>query len=255
MKSIKFILPILVVIVLLTGCSRHKKVETDEFTLNHIGKTKVRLENIHGDIIIHKWDSTAGFIIKAERIASVRKRDLDKPLSLLRVNIDTSDSEILIESIYEKERGIFKLQFGDNKINYKIYLPDNLTMNIENVNGEIEIYDCSNDFNVENVNGKVLVKNLTGNNKFDLVNGKFEAFLDSVKGLNVESVNGSITLNLDSSFKGGFDAEWVNGKFNNEGFAFNVSETDKKHFRGFINEKQPEIKLQTVNGKITILKK
>jgi hypothetical protein len=247
---------LLLAVILISGCSRHEKRETEEIRIDPAGKTRLVVENVSGKIIINKADSSQGILIKAEKTGMVKKRDLDKPLEVVRVEIDTLASEsIYIRTKQGRNKGIFKLDFGRNKVDYNIYLPEGLKVEIENVHGEIEINDCSNDFIVENVNGSISVKNASGNNKFETVNGKFNAVLDSVKGLNVETINGSITLSLAETFKGGFEAEWVNGKFVNEGFVFQVNETDKKNFSGYIGSREPLIQLSTNNGKINIQKK
>jgi DUF4097 and DUF4098 domain-containing protein YvlB len=191
---------------------RYEKRESVEYKINTDKKIRISLENISGKIDIQKADSSEGLSIKADMIGSVKKKDLDKPFENMSVEIDTSGSEIQIKGNFDREKIIFN--FGNKKasIDFKLRVPPGLPLMIDNVNGDFNARNISNDLKVTLVNGDVILENTTGKNEIDLTNGKVKGSYDSTKGINIEAINGSITLTIPKTYQGSLIADVVNGK-------------------------------------------
>src|SRR5512146_2078487 len=116
MKSKSLLLFFLIAVFVLSsaGCSlkKYDKREVSEYKINTAGKTKVTLENTIGTVKIYKGDSAAGLVIKAEKIAHVKKRDLDKPFTEASVEIDSSSDIIRITGEIQKSKGFFKFDIN-----------------------------------------------------------------------------------------------------------------------------------------------
>jgi DUF4097 and DUF4098 domain-containing protein YvlB len=237
------------------NCSlrRYEKRETSEYKINLTGKNKVTLDNVSGTIKVIKGDSATGLIVKAEKIAKVKKRDLDKPFTEAAVEIDTSSDAVHITSEIEKDKSFFKFQIGSGtKINYTITLPPGVKFSVDNTNGSIELNDLTNDLDVSVVNGSVEINKTSGENSFDITNGKLKGSMDSTKGLTVNIVNGGVDFNLGKNFTGNFKIETVNGRISQNDLEFTTVTSDRNSFKGKIGDSDKEIKIDVVNGKINL---
>ncbi len=237
------------------NCSlrRYEKRETSEYKIDLTGKTKVTLDNVSGTIKVYKGDSTAGLIVKAEKIAKVKKRDLEKPFTEASVEIDSSSDAVHISSEIEKEKGFFKFDIdGGTKINYTITLPPGVKFTIDNTNGNVELNDLVNDLDVSVINGNVDIDKISGDDKFDITNGKLRGYMDSSKGLTVNIVNGGVSFDLGKNFTGNFKIETVNGKITQDNLDFAAAVSEKNSFKGKIGDSNSEIKIDIVNGKVSL---
>jgi hypothetical protein len=240
------------------GCSfkRYEKREVSDYRVSLNGKTGIELANANGDIKVYKGDSASGIVIRAEKIAKVKKRDLNKPFTEARVEIDSTSEIIKINTEFESSNGIFRFDFGrDVEINFNISIPPGVKLSIDNTNGDLRITDISNDVQVSIVNGGVDVDNTSGLNKFDITNGKIKGSLDSTKGLIIDITNGGVDLKLDSTFSANFNIETVNGKITQENLNFETLTAENKYLRGKIGSSSAEVKIDVVNGKVKLSRK
>ncbi len=252
-----FILILLSVSVLsMFSCSmlgkKYEKKESVEYKISAVNKTKIDLSTISGTINGSKGDSLSGIVIKAEKIGYVRKKEMDKPLDMIMVNIDTSSEVVRVTSEMHKDKEWLHFDMHSNKINYDIKVPANIRVKLENVNGDIELTGLTNETDASSVNGSIKFDNLSGNQNLSTTNGKITGSLDSVKNFKLETINGSVDLTLAKTFTGSISAETVNGRINTENLTITDPVTDKKSFRGYIGNRNNELKIDVVNGKITI---
>lgn len=232
---------------------RYEKREVSEYRINLEGKTKVTLENTNGKINVFKGDSTTGLVVKAEKIAHVKKRELNKPFNEARIEIDSSSEIVSIKSEIGKHKGFIRFDIGGGtKINYTITLPPGVEFSVDNTNGSASFTNISNNLVVDITNGSVKLENTSGFNKFDLTNGKVKGRLDSTKGMIIDIVNGSVNLELDSTFSAKFNIETVNGRVKQENLNFTSIASGKKSMVGRIGDSDAEVKMDIVNGKVVL---
>lgn len=234
----------------LTGCTKHyEKTDTEQISLDSRGKNKLMLDNVNGSITIRR---TAGEEIKitAKKVATVRKRDLDKPFDEIKIDITEEGEEIHIESIMnEVKRGLFS--FDDKQeVNYEIYLPERFSIDIANVNGKIFVYDLKGDIRIENINGDITVKNTPGETIIDLVNGTVSSDLISTVGFHAEVINGKIFVNLGDSINALINSSSLNGNVETNDLVFKNVQEDDDNFRAVLGNGEYPINAKTVNGKI-----
>ena len=232
---------------------KYEKREVSEYKVSLEGKTKVTLENVNGKINVFKGDSASGLIVKAEKIAHVKKRELSEPFTEARVEIDSTSEIVRINSEIGKDKGFIRFDInGGTKINYTITLPPGVEFSVNNTNGSVTFTNISNDLDVEIKNGSVNLENTSGFNKFDLVNGKVKGKLDSTKGMIIDIVNGGVNLELDSTFSAKFKIETVNGRISEENLNFTSIASGKKSMVGRIGSSDAEVKMDIVNGKVVL---
>lgn len=246
----------------ISGCGflakRYTKSETSEYRFNISGKKKLHLENVSGNINVHKSSDDSKIVVKAVKEAKVKKQDLDKPFEDAKIDID-SNSDVISVSTDIKRKGGFKLfSLGGNvKVEYDLYIPEGIEIEIENVNGDIYSKNLSNNLDISLVNGDVEVENYSGELDCEVTNGSFKGEIDLTSGMNISIINGGVSLSLNSFMDANITAETVNGKITDENLPLRDVKKEKKKFRAKLGDKETnvEINIETVNGKIKLLGK
>ena len=85
-----------------------------------------------------------------------------------------------------------------------------------------------------------------------MTNGSIKGSIDSVKNFKADVINGNISLNLGKNFTGDVNADIVNGKISYDNLNFSSVTSEKKSFHGYIGNRENELRLSVVNGKITL---
>lgn len=246
-------------IIVFAGCSaltkKHEKVDIEYFNINPSGKTKLVLNNVNGNIKI-KDGPDSNISVRAEKIAYVSKKDMDKKLDNISILIDTSGNVIRIDSETRKKKSLFSFSFKKNdKVNYDIELPPNFDVQIDNTNGNVNISGLQGEIETDIINGNIKLDNVTGKTVLDITNGKVNAALDSSNGLKVNIINGSVKLELGNSFGGKFVLDVTNGKINYNDIKFDDVVSDKKSLKGNLGDSDSKIQIDVTNGKITLERK
>jgi len=245
----------------LQGCSlfrkKYEKTEVKEYSITARTVKTFEIDNPNGNVFIRRNNTDSMVRIRAEITKYVSKKELDDPLKGIQIDIDSSSSEIIVRDIVNKESHDF-INFGfrrGSKVNYEISVPPGILLKLTSTNGKIRLEDLDNDVNADLTNGSIKLENVYGNLTLELTNGSINAQIDSTKGINFQTTNGSITLAIGDNFKGNFKAETVNGKVRRKNVTFSEAEETKREFRGNLGGGNAEVKLETVNGSINIERK
>lgn len=255
-KNLPIILLIIGFVLVSFSCSllsrKYEKKEKVTYKLNVNGKTKLELNNISGHINISPSDSITGLVIEAEKIGYVKKKDMDKPLDYIKINIDSSSGAIKISTEIEKNRSWIHFDLHHDEVNYDIKVPAGLMLSIEGTNGEIHLDGFPNESKVRLTNGNIKLTGLTGRNDVEMTNGSISGSIDSLKELKLEVTNGKVTLDIGKKFAGEINAEIVNGKISTDKLELSDVSSDKKSLRGYITNRSGELRINVVNGKISL---
>jgi len=140
------------------------------------------------------------------------------------------------------------------KVHFTIHVPENLRFTAENVNGSVVAENMGRFVKASSVNGKVRVSTKSWA-ELSSVNGSLEAKMgraDWTGTLKLETVNGSISLEMPSDFSSDIRFESVNGRLRTE-FPLNVQgSVDGHSIKGQIGSGGRELKIETVNGSAEI---
>lgn len=178
----------------------------------YVRKNKVSLFNVTGNVKITKSDSSNFLIVRAEKIAKVRKRDRDKPLEGPNVTVDTTTDVITISG--ESKHTGFSFNFGSsrNSVDFDLRIPESIKLTVSNTNGKVELNNAGNDMNISIVNGSLTFGNLSGDVSLDINNGNINGSIDSSKGMELHVINGSVSLTLDTMFGESYSLKLLTGK-------------------------------------------
>lgn len=260
MKTILILVTLLYVGLFTSGCGliskKYTKSDSREYTFNSENKKKLRLENINGDITISRSSDSGSLKIKAYMEIKVRKKYLNTPFDEINIEIDTNTNEIIVKTdITNKGSDDFFNIGRSQKVDYNIYIPENLNLEIDNTNGDVFTGNISNNIEIHNVNGSADFKSFHGKLLCEITNGSVSGEIDSTRGINIDLVNGSITLKLSNYLNAYLKAETVNGRVTEENLELKDVIKDKKKLKAKIGypDSESEINLETINGKIKLL--
>jgi len=143
---------------------------------------------------------------------------------------------------------------NDVAVRFTVRLPRGVKVDVATVNGEVAIEGAAAPVAATTVNGKILVHTTVGPVKAKTVNGSIEAAMDALTGgdIELETVNGAVTAVLPSRLNAVVDAATVNGRVETD-FPLQVTgKISPRHVRGTIGSGGMTLKLNTVNGSVTI---
>lgn len=255
-KYITIILAAAMIVTGLSGCSllrkRVEKTEKVQYKLSAENKTKLSLDDSNGDIKITKTsDSGRVVIIDAVKSYDVRYDEQDKPLDMVKINIDSTGNELKITTEIERNNGLFKRHKG-GKVDYNIKVPAGMNVEIDNVNGDITLISINGDIDIETVNSAINLAYCTGSIKIDGVNGGVNCNIDSTKGINIELVNGIVKLGGLKNTSADVNASTVNGRVKFKNLQFTNMVSEKRSLSGMLGKGGNTISVNTVNGAITL---
>jgi len=243
----------------INGCGllskKYTKTETSNFRIYAGNKKRISLENINGNVMISQISDSNTLTIKAFKEIKVKKKYLETPFDEIVVELDTN-SEIISVKTEINQKGSDAIFNFDRKqrVDYEIYLPSNIEIEIDNVNGLVTTSGLSNNLTISQINGDVDVSNFTGKLECEITNGSFSGKIDSTNGININTINGNVTLFLNNYMNANIRAESVNSRITDENLQFRDLMKEKKLLRGKLGNinTDVDIKIETINGKIKL---
>jgi DUF4097 and DUF4098 domain-containing protein YvlB len=256
-KSIIYIALLIVSTVVFSSCSlfsqRYEKIEKGEYKISAAGKKKFTLNNVNGKIRIIRTTDSTSIIVKYEKSAYVKKKDLNNPMRDITLTLDTMGTDVKIDTEFETIRpGIHLEIYDDNKVDYEIYVPENIVVNLDNTNGSINASEINNDMRLSTVNGTIKVKNVSGKIDLETTNGDIKAVIDSTKGIKVTTVNGDVNFDFGSKVSATVKADVVYGDVKVDGLDFKLDRKDKKFFQGTLGTGEANVSIETTHGSIRL---
>ncbi len=261
--------------------------ETIEKTIPVSGRGSLTAETINGRIAVSSWDrpeihltaekrvrfNKSGRVwilfIPLPRLSAPSAEELEEYLDKVKVDVDVDGSDVRIVARYPKKpRNI------SYSVQYELRVPVDIDLDLETVNGAIEIAEIDGEVTAETTNGKISCENVDGSMELsttngsilcedvsghlsaDTTNGSIEAVYTSPTlpqdGIRCETVNGSVELSLPEGASFELDVSTVNGKIRTEFPVTVQGEISRKHLRGTVGDGGPPVSLETVNGSITV---
>jgi DUF4097 and DUF4098 domain-containing protein YvlB len=226
-----------------------RKEPTQTFPLQAGGY--LSLENINGDVTIEGWK-------KNEVSISAVKKGNPKDLDRLQISIDVDKYEGKDWIHVGTEHGVFTLNSGS--VDYTIKVPsDAILEDIELVNGDLKVTGVTGYLSLGTVNGSVTASGMTGNAWVETVNGNQDLSFDKMgkgQAVDLETVNGAITLRIPAKANAQVDAETLNGKISSDfGLTVEKGEWIGSSAKGLVGSGGARITVETINGNIDIKKR
>lgn len=238
---------------------------------------KLVLENVNGNVKIEPWDRDE-VLVRAEKVVKTGSdADAKRVLDLIKIMVDSKPDRLRIETqLPKRENGLLAWLSGrhlDMKVEYRIQVPRELDLDIDNVNGGvsvtgvhggleletinggIDLTDAAGTLRLETVNGGIDVVGSSGSLSASSVNGAINAELTEVgdaADMSFSTVNGGIDLRLPRSARASIEASTTNGSIETDLPIQVEGKRTRRRLEGDLNGGGRKIELSTTNGGIDI---
>jgi DUF4097 and DUF4098 domain-containing protein YvlB len=257
MRPFLFLLP-----ALLLGASTAEAQKSDTFDWKGrlaTGKT-LEIRGINGDIrvIPAKGDEA---IVRATK--SANKSDV----SSVQIKVEEHADGVTICAIYPNSNGDSCKDSGKQKknhshddddndvvVDFAVQVPANVRFEGGTVNGGIDAQGLKGDANVSTVNGAVVLST-TGVGSATTVNGSVRLRIGSASWdgrLDARTVNGSVTVEMPEPGDLEVEAATLNGSVSSDFPITLQGKMSPQRFRGTIGKGGRQLKLETVNGDVSL---
>ena len=231
------------------------------------------LENVNGAVTLESWDRKDIAVEAIKAIKSGSRERAQMYLDQLKVVVDTQPNRVKIVVRYPRStNNLFGWLFGSSAkgwVDFKIKVPRELDLDVENVNGSIVLSGVRGDLKIATVNGAVTVARASGKIDVETVNGGLDireafgeisastvnggisaSFSDVSGSANFSSINGGIDLTLPRTSRATFDFETLNGRVISD---LPTDPPASKHrLDGRLNGGGARIHASTTNGSIEV---
>jgi len=211
----------------------------------------VSLDNINGDVTIEGWKKHE---VRIDAVKKGNKKDLDRIKVVISVDRWEGKGWVSIETEYPK--------FSNNSgsVDYTIKAPfDSILEDIELVNGNLKITGITGYLSLGTVNGSITTAGMAGNAWIQTVNGNLDLSFDKMtegQAVDLESVNGTIAIQIPKKSNAHVDAETVNGNISSDfGLIVKKGKWIGSSMEGRVGSGGGRITIETVNGNIEIKKR
>ena len=243
-----------------TSCSdSYQKPKGDELTemfsqvypLTATGR--VNIVNINGNVHINVWDQNSVKVDAVKRAYSAQR------LSEVTIDVQSAADMVSIKTKYPEDRNYSGRNREDSwaSVEYTVTMPRRAQLDgAELVNGSLDVQGVQGFVRASLVNGTVKASGLGGEVRLSTVNGSIEAnvaALETTKGVQLTSVNGSVVLVVPSGASADIKASTVHGGITNDfGLAVEDGQFIGHSLNGQIGSGGARIRLTNVNGSIAI---
>ncbi len=232
-----------------------KATDTWSRTYKLAEKGRFELINVNGKITAEATDG-AEVIVEGRRTAKGRSDEQAKEmLAKLEIREEVGEATVRVEARPPRMSG-----FGGHEIEWTIKVPKGVIIDLRTTNGGVRLDNLSNEIHAKTTNGGVRGDNITPSViEATAVNGGVEfslgSPLDSTDSVDLETVNGGVTIEMPSESKASIAARCVNGGVNVDGLDIKREEQSsdfdkKRRLNGTMNGGGATVKMNTTNGGI-----
>jgi len=205
------------------------------------------LQNVNGSVRVEGWDRNE-VQVRAVKTSESDARDL----ALVKIDVQSHPREVDVHTLYPD---------GENAevaVEYIIHVPYRVLLHsIRTVNGSVSVRGVQGAGELKSVNGNVEVLNSSGRFSARTTNGNLHLELASLTDgapMDLETVNGSVTLGLPSNASADLSVRNMNGDVSSDvPVTSTVALPGTQILRGRLGHGGNPISLRTVNGGIRLL--
>lgn len=239
-----------------TGCelAMAREQATAEWTKSYTVAAGGRLEidNVNGRIDVQGWDG-ATVDVRAERLGKGSTTDEAKRmLDRIQIAEEVSASHVKLQT---KVTTTTSWLGGGTEVRYFVKVPGGVEVDVETVNGAIEITGVRGRVTAETTNGGVTARRIAGAIDASTTNGGVDVDVETVAepGIDLECTNGGISLRLPRDAKATLAARITNGGIHADNLPIELDgEATRRRLQGRLNGGGPRIDLAGTNGGIRI---
>ncbi|NLI93182.1 MAG: DUF4097 domain-containing protein [Peptococcaceae bacterium] len=253
------------------GYFKNESIINKTFDIDAAKVKKLQVNNSRGQVQIDRY---SGDKIKVDAAIIIKNNDEEKAVKLAQDLVEVTEGETLTLntrsiSVLEDNRGY---QFT---VNYAVKVPKELTfeinnkfgeINLENLTGnifvngkfgKIEVANIQGDARIENAFGETKVQNVTGKVAIDNEQGEiFYASKQAARNdITLNCKMGGINVELPRDQQGTFNLYTKFGNINFKGFSSELpiqKDNTKQEMKGIIGTASPQITVNADHGEISL---
>ncbi len=227
---------------------RDRYCEVREFTLNALSLVAVDA-GPNGGITVEGWDGSDIRVLA--RVQTWSRRD-DPEDFVGEIEVITTRREIRSDGPSSRDIG----RGNGWSVSYELMVPFASNLSLRTTNGGISIMDVSGKMDFRTTNGGISLSGLAGDVRGRTTNGGIRVDLEGAEwdgaGLDVQTTNGGVTLDIPEGFQADLEIGTTNGGFRID-FPITVQgRINRRRIRTELNGGGPLIKAITTNGGVTI---
>jgi hypothetical protein len=258
--------PVLLLVAMSGGMAHAQQRQDGVFTWNGVVEkgALTYVKNVNGVVRVERSSSNK---VEISASKSWRRGNPDEVRIEAR-RVGGGGADLLVCALWSEnsscdERGMRTQVNGrwternDVSVEFVVRVPDGVRVDVNTVNGAVDIRGVSGDVSARTVNGNVDAASTGGPVTARTVNGDVRvrmSKLGSAEELNYETVNGSVTVELPQSLGASVDLSTVNGRVSSD-FPMTVSGTvSPRRIRATIGDGKLQLRVRTVNGSVELRK-
>jgi len=263
MNKLQITIVLGLLIVVGTAFSRTVTKEFDK-TVDLAANGAVNVKNVNGKICVESWDKDKVHINAVIEVKSSSSQRAEEFIEQVEIKVEKNGDELYIQPEHPKARGedFFKMLLGSRnpsvQVDFTIKVPRNAQVDLNSVNGSIEILALKGLAKLQTVNGKITAQEMHSAVDAGTTNGGIQIEINESNisdDMRLHTVNGSISITMPKTTAADLSMSTVNGSIHTD-FPLQLEGMwSNKNVDGKINGGGKKISLGTVNGSISIYEK
>ena len=229
------------------GRAKAEQAYAKTFKLDGPGAT-LEIVNTNGTITVEAVDGNTVDVKATIRARGATEEAARESLKQVEIREDASPGRLRLEARHPRLRQAIDVK-------YTLRVPRGVKVNLQSVNGTIDITGMQASVRAETTNGAVKARGLGGSVDASTTNGGLDIQMAGLgaEGVRLETTNGGIELRLPADTKATLAARCVNGGISVTDLPFEKdAESNRRRVDGKINGGGAPLKLETVNGGVRV---
>lgn len=203
----------------------------------------------NGGVSFHGWDRNEVLVralIGARADSRAEAQDLAKQV------------RVVTDSYRIRADGPGNRRHASWWVSYEVWVPRRTNLEAETHNGGVSVEGVEGRMSLHAVNGGIALRDVAGDVRAETTNGGVAAYLSGNtwrgQGLDLETTNGGVTLEIPRNFNADLETGTVNGGMNID-FPITVQGSIGRRINTKLGNGGPRLRLMTTNGGVRIREK
>jgi hypothetical protein len=220
----------------------------------------IRVQNLNGSIDVVASDNGT------TTVSAIKQWRRGDP-SMVRILVEPGNNGATVCALWGEEKSCDDHErhshydsdrHNDVSVRFTVHVAKGVKVDLNTVNGSVNVEGATASVDAETVNGRVQVATLSGPVTARTVNGDVRASIEhlvkSDEPLELESTNGSVSLEAPADLSADVDAETTNGGIETD-FPLTISKgLVGRHVHGTVGAGGRRVELHTTNGSVRLRK-
>jgi hypothetical protein len=200
----------------------------------------------NGGVTIYGWDKNE-VLVKALISASADSRSEAQALAK-DIKIDTEGDRVRAD-------GPFNRRYSSWSVSFEVWVPRKTSLDADTHNGGVAVEGVDGRMDLRAVNGGITLREVAGDVRAHTTNGGVTAYLDGSTwrgtGLDLQTTNGSVSLDVPRGYNAELETGTVNGGMNID-FPVTVQGHIGRRITTKLGNGGPRVRATTTNGSVRI---